>query len=134
MPQNIGRFVGRYLQALGVLLLGTMIIEAVGGSLRIDVTFLLFLLAGTALVLHSSLARKIVLVGSAMTIGASIVFAILARSLSSGGGISVEVFGRPIAQQSAWVVALAIGLLFLSAAVPLGLLLTSQARREFGGD
>lgn len=134
MPQDIGRFVGRYLQALGVLSLGAMLIEAIGGSFRFDVTFLVLLLAGTALTRHSALARKIVLVGSAMTIGASIGFAILARAMTSGGGISVDLFGRPIGQQPGWVVALAIGLLFLSAVVPLVLLSTRQARREFASD
>lgn len=130
MPGDIGRFVGRYLQVLAALTVLGMVISLFGGTVSIDVTFILLFWAGAALVRHSALARRLVILASTLVIGAALGMLLIAGRIPLDD-VGVRVLGIPVAEPSVGLVALFGCMLLLTAAVPLVLLLTPQARREF---
>lgn len=131
MPDDTGRFVGRYLQALAALAVLGMIVAMFRGALRIDLSFILLFWAGSALIRHSPVARRLVIVGAAISSGVAIGVMLMAGRLPLEG-VGVSVLGVPVPEPSAALVVLLGGALLVTALVPLALLLSGRARREFG--
>lgn len=130
MPDDIGRFVGRYLQALAALAVLGMIVSMFRGTLRIDLSFVLLFWAGSALIRHSPLARRLVIVGAAVSSGLAVGVLLMAGRVPLEG-VGVSVLGAPVPEPSAALVTLLGAALLVTALVPLVLLLSDRARREF---
>ncbi|WP_339911199.1 hypothetical protein [Symmachiella dynata] len=133
MPINdIGKFVGRYFQVLAWLSIASMVISPIFfDSLNFDFTFILLFWVAHHLIRHNATARN-------WTIGitgfyvALIILMLLYACLAGTESMRVT-FGRRIIENPSFgqVATVAIALILL-VGVPLGLLLTPKARREFG--
>lgn len=131
MLDDAGRFDGRYLQALAAIMVLGMVVAIFRGTVLIDLSFVLLFWAGSALIRHSPLARRFVIVGSAMTSGLAVGVLLMAGRIPLEG-VGVSVLGVPVPEPSATLVALLGGVLLVTALVPLVLLLSRRAREEFG--
>ena len=131
MPDDIGRFTGRYLQFLAVLAVAGMILSMFRGTATVDLSFILLFWAGAALIRHSRLGRTLVLLGAGFTCAtAAIVMIVAGRGALET--VDVRILGAPVADPSPVLVAALGASLLVAAAIPVALLLTTQARREFG--
>ncbi|TWU12384.1 hypothetical protein CA54_12080 [Symmachiella macrocystis] len=139
MPFNdIGKFVGRYFQVLAWLSIISMIVSLIffdyfvfEFDLRFTFIFILLFWAAHHLIRHNATARN-------WTIGitgfyvALIILTLLFASLVGTEGMSVTLDGRIIENPSIGQVATVAMPVLLLVGMPLGLLLTPKARREFG--
>jgi len=129
---DIGKFVGRYFQVLAWLSIASMVISLIFfDKLNFDFTVILLFWVAHYLIRHNATARN-------WTIGitgfyvALIILTLLFASLAGTEGMTVTLDGRSIENPSIGQVATVAVPVFLLVGVPLGLLLTPKARREFG--
>ena len=129
---DTGRFVARYLQALALLSIGSMIVTWVRGRLYVDVSFLFLFWAAAALKRHSRTARAWVIGVCGFALACLVLVA--AKGIFFGtSGITVS-FGRRFENPPLWMLLAMSGIMAVVAAVPLLVLLSSRARRQFGAD
>jgi hypothetical protein len=131
MIDDIGRFVGRYLQILAGLAVIGMVASLFRGSAHIDPSFILLFWAGASLVRHSQLGRRLVIIGSALACAGALAVLVVA-SFSSLASVEVRILGAQVTEPTTALVAGLGTILLVLAMPPLLLLLTAQARREFG--
>lgn len=127
IPKDVGKFVGSYFQVLGCLLVSWMALAwMLYDRLEFNITFVLLFWAGGPLKKHNPTARIWTLWFAGLAI---LVFVfLLVHSLIVGDhGARIS-----LAQFSARQMAAVWGVILVGSGVPYGLLLTSQARREFG--
>ena len=99
-------------------------------SFHIDFSFILLFWAASHLIRHNHTARKWT-VGIAGFIVAAIALMLVYAAIAGTEGMTVS-FGTRIEDPPLWMVAGIAGLLLVLIAIPLCLLLTPKARREFG--
>lgn len=133
MPFNdIGKFVGRYFQVLAWHLIVSMIISPIFfDSLNFDFTFILLFWVAHHLIRHNATARNWT-IGITGFNAAVIALVLLYASLAGTKSMTVNLGGRIIENPSIGQVATVAIPLILLVGLPLGLLLTPKARREFG--
>ena len=131
MPlKDVGKFVGRYFQVLAWLSIASMIVWPIFfDNLHIDLSFILFFWAASHLIRHHSTARKWT-VGITGFTAATIALTLGYAAIAGTDGMTVS-FGTRIEDPPFWMVAAVAGVLLILIAIPLGLLLTPQARQEF---
>jgi hypothetical protein len=133
MPINdVGKFVGRYFQVIAWLLIASMVMSMIFFQRFIfDFTFILLFWAANHLIRHNATARKWTIYIAGLNF-AVIALMLLYACLAGTEGMNVT-FGRRIIENPSigQVATIAIPLILL-VGVPLGLLLTPKARREFG--
>jgi membrane associated rhomboid family serine protease len=130
MFKDIGKFVGRYFQGLACVSIASMLSEPIFfDAMHIDFSFLFLLLAAEYLIKHHPTARK-------WTIGAcGFILVSLAGmfiyAATAGTQRMFVLVGKRIEHPSLLQVAAVTSLLGLVFGLPLILLLTPQARKEF---
>jgi hypothetical protein len=131
IPKDIGLFVGRYFQVLGVLSLASSALALMlGNQFNVNLTFLIFLWAAGHLKRHNETARKWTLrvTGALMAIVSMFpVFSAVPHRHT------VHLMGWSVEDPAFWQMAAVTGAGWVVLGVPFGLLLTPQAQEEFGG-
>jgi len=130
MLNDIGRFVGRYFQALGCLSIASMILMPVFfKAAYIDLSFIFMFWAAAYLIKHHPTARRWT-IGVCGFVLAGLV-ATLAYAAIAGTQDVILTLGRRIEHPSLGQLAAVVCALAVLIGFPSALLLTPQARREF---
>lgn len=130
MFDDIGKFVGRYFQALACVSIASMIITLIFfGALHIDFSFIFLFWAAAYLIKHTPTARKWT-IGVCGFVLAGLVAIFVYAALGGTQHMTVAL-GTRIEDPSLWHVAAVTGVFAVLVGFPLALLLTPQARREF---
>ncbi len=128
---DVGRLVGRYFQVLAVASVGWMIVSAVFfDRLSVDLTSIVFLWVGHHLVRHHRTARTLTLwIGG---VGLAMMPVVVAVGAMVGTERMTISFGREIEKPTMRQVLAVAAALAVLVGIPMALLLTPRARREFG--
>lgn len=131
MFNDIGRFVGRYLQLLACVSVVSMIISAFWyDAVNIDLTFILLLWGAEHLIKHNPTARRW-MIGLLGVMLASMVALILVAVFGGTESMTIRFGGSKIEHPSLETVSMWAGISAVVAGIPFGLLLTPKARKEF---
>lgn len=127
---DTGLFVARYLQALALLSIGSMIVTWVRDQrFYVDVSFIFLFWTAAALKRHSRTARAIVIGVCGFLLACLLV--VLAKGIFFGtGGITVS-FGRRYENPPLWMLLVVAAILAVLAGIPFLVLLSAPARRQF---
>jgi hypothetical protein len=133
VPKDVGLFVGRYFQVLGVLSLASSVLALIlNDRFNVNLTFLLFFWVAGYLKRHNLTARKWTLrLTGAATLGAIAIF--ISNSFEGLRGTHWNFLGWEIENPTLSQTAAVAGALLVLCGLPFALLLTPQAAREFGG-
>lgn len=133
MPlRDSGKFVGRYFQALAWLSIASMIVIPIFfDHIHIDLTFILLFWAAGHLIRHNSTARKWTLGLTGFCV-ATITLMLVYAMIAGTDEMTIRFGARIIENPSLWQVAGVAGVFIILAGLPLSLLLTPKAKREFG--
>jgi hypothetical protein len=130
MLNDIGRFVGRYFQALAWLSIALMIIRPIFfDTLYIDVSFIFLFWAAAYLIKHHPTARKWTIGVCGLYLAALV--AMFVYAAIAGTQRMTVLLGTRIEHPSLGQVAAVACLSAVLVGFPFALLLTPQARREF---
>jgi quinol-cytochrome oxidoreductase complex cytochrome b subunit len=131
MPSDIGKFVGRYFQTLGVVLIAMMVLSAILLRLGyLDLTPILLFWMAAYLAQHNRTARK-------WAIGVCALYVITAAAVFIYGAfagtdrMTLTIGSDNVANPSMLVVAALCIIIAVIFGIPLALLMTPQGRREF---
>jgi hypothetical protein len=131
MPFDIGKFLGRYLQALACLSIGSMVVSAVlFDSLNVDFSVILVFWAAAYLIRHQPAARNWTIGFCSLILMTSIglsVYAVIAGT----DQITFRMGGIKFEHPAPLTISVISGITAVMVGLPLALLLTPQARREF---
>lgn len=129
---DVGKFVGRYCQVVAWVLLGWIIYSAIFyDTFNLDLTFILMFMVARPLMRHSKRARKWTLVLCGLWI--VMILGVLAGTLAAGTEGTEVTYGNMSKQEPSELEIVVVSLILLAVfAVPMVLLLTPQAKREFG--
>lgn len=131
MPHDIGKFVGRYLQALACLSIASMFVSVVFlDSLNVDFSVILVFWAATYLIRHQPAARNWTIAFCCLILISLVVLAAYA-AIAGTDRITIRMGGAKFEQPSMLTISILSGITALMVGLPLALLLTPQARREF---
>ena len=120
----------RYLQALGWLSLASMVLEPIfSKSLSVNPSFIFMFWAGAYLIKHHPTARKWTIGVCALILASGVAFFLYAAL--AGTDRMWVTFVRRIEHPSLWEIAAVLCVVFVVAGLPLALLLTAKAKREF---
>jgi hypothetical protein len=129
---DTGRFVARYLQVLAWLSIASMIATPIiFKSLYIDLSFIFLFWAAGPLKRHSVKARMWVLTISGLYLAFCAVF-LLKVAFFGTAGLTIRFAGRNIQTPPLWLVLLVAVPICAVVSVPLFVLLSARARRQFG--
>jgi hypothetical protein len=130
MPNDIGKFVGRYLQAVACLSIASMVVSAVFfDSLNVDFSVIFQFWAATYLIRHHPAARTWT-IGVCTLVLLSLVALSVYAAIAGTDQITLWVGGAKIEHPAVLSVAALSGIMAVMVGLPLALLLTPQARRE----
>ena len=128
---DTGRFVARYLEVLAWLSIATMIASLIfSDAARIDFTPLLLFWAASALKRRSRTARMWVLAFAGLTLCGLLVLVVWAIFRGTDG-MTISLGGRRFKDPAGWQFAGLIALNTAIVGVPLAVLLSERARRQF---
>ena len=132
MPlHDVGRFVGRYFQVLAWVSITWMVVSLIFfDRLHIDFSFILLFWAASHLTRHNPTARKWTIGLTGFCVGLMALL-LLYAAIAGTDGMTVTL-GRRIENPSFLHVAVVGAISLALLGIPLGLLLTPKARREFG--
>jgi hypothetical protein len=130
MFSDIGRFVGRYFQVLGLLSIASIFIDLIFFDyFHLDLSFIFMFWGAAHLIQHNPTARKWTIgICASILVGLTIM---LSYAWLAGTQNMTITLGFRIEHPHFWQVALVGGTLAVLMAPPLFLLLTPQARQEF---
>lgn len=129
-PFIYGRIVAWYLIALGLASIGSTIVSAIFfDSLNIDFTFIFLFWAAYGLMKRSAVARKIVMVFSAIL--SLLIACLIVWKTFVPGGVRIHIGQYGIYDPSPALLLLVGGLMILFVSVPFIVLMPARARREF---
>ena len=129
-PMAISVFTSRYLYVIAALGVLSMLLGFVGiGENRVDLSFLFVIWAGRGLAARSNTARKWVIGFCAFAVVAMVASAVVTL-IRGTEGITVRLLWR-FENPSIQIALLAVGFMIILFAIPLGMLLSAQARNEF---
>lgn len=131
---DVGKLTGTYFLCLGWLMIGLILVRAIFyDALHVDASFALWLLLGTHLRKHSPSARKWTIgLTCIATFMCLVMMIIIVVMYSMGEPLGIIRFGEYVNDDPPlWMAMLEASVALLMVAVPLALLLTPQARREF---
>ena len=127
---DVGRFVGRYLQVLACLDIAlTIVVMILAGSLVVDLSVILMFWAGAHLIKHSPTARKWTLGVTGFVLVTLLVLTVYVVIVGTDG--MVVTVGKRIDDPPLGLVFAIAGVLMTVVGLPFVLLLTPQAKREF---
>ena len=129
-PMAISVFTSRYLYVIAALGVLSMLLGFVGiGENRVDLSFLFVIWAGRGLAARSNTARKWVIGFCSFAVVAMVASAVVTL-IRGTEGITVRLLWR-FENPSIQIALLAVGFMIILFAIPLGMLLSGQAREEF---
>lgn len=131
MFQDIGKFVGRYFQTLVWLDIASIVVNWIFFHTGyFDCSFMVLYWAAPYLIKHRPAARKWT-IGVCGLLLAGLVAIFVYAVMGGTQGMFVELLGKKIEHPSLWQVGVVLSMVGVLVAIPLILLLTPQARREF---